>query len=103
MERPAVYIFDKNSYMNDLVHHLIISQKRVYKVYCIVLFYLGGLSGKSGEENCIAMSAPSAWWYDDYCSTLHGSICKKRGKSFLLAIIILNPEIINSNLLNSYD
>lgn len=41
-------------------------------------FRKGGLSGKSGEENCIAMSAPSAWWYDDYCSTLHGSICKKR-------------------------
>uniref|UniRef100_K1QSM5 C-type mannose receptor 2 n=1 Tax=Magallana gigas TaxID=29159 RepID=K1QSM5_MAGGI len=41
-------------------------------------FISGGLSGKSGEENCIAMSAPSAWWYDDYCSTLHGSICKKR-------------------------
>lgn len=41
-------------------------------------FKRGEPSEKAGDENCIAMSAPKALWSNQDCSTLYGSICKKK-------------------------
>ncbi|XP_022332922.2 macrophage mannose receptor 1-like isoform X2 [Crassostrea virginica] len=54
-------------------------------------FKRGEPTGRSGDENCITISGHRALWSNDYCSSVHASICKKKVRNDTVNIPATSP------------
>ena len=71
------------------------------ELQCYFLLLKGQPNGKSGQENCISISAPGAMWFDNFCSNKFASICKKKGMKQNVLNSSFAAKHVNLNMVTS--